>query len=141
MTEFKDIKIIEIDMERSQKTLDVDNRRIHVHYELSTKPPSEWANIFMATHGRSNLYRQFQAKLSGKFIVLEMGTDEISQAIAPEYRPLLDEDVSETNRKYRQLLEERARNQVARDARSQRERETARQMLKRMIGKDDDSKK
>ena len=139
MKEFKDIEIIKVDMDRSQKTLNVDSRSMRVHYELSEKPPSEWVNIFMANHGRSNLYMRFRATISGKYIVLKMGTDEVSRKIAPDYRPLLDEDVSETNRKYRQLLEKRERNQEARDAQSQREQETARQMLESMKRQDDDS--
>ncbi len=139
MTEFNDITIVGIDTDRSQKTLDADTRRMRVHYELSEKPPSDWVRIFMATHGRSNLFRTFRATISGKYIVQEMGTDEISQAVAPEYGPLLDEDVAATNREYRQHLENLAQNAAAQTAKEQREQKTARQMLDSMKRNEDDS--
>lgn len=131
-TEFEDIKIIDIDHDRSQKTLNMKTGRINVYYELSAKPPSVWVQIFMAHHGRGNLYRQFRATVSRKYIVLEMGTDEISRAVAPEYRPLLDQDVAETNVKYRQHIEKQALIAAANAAREKRLQDNAHQMLEDM---------
>ena len=136
MTTFNDIEIIGIDDEKSLSKLNVNGGRIRVHYELSDTPPRQWQRIFAKTHGRSNLYRQFRATVSGKYVILEMGTDEVRQHIAPEYRTLLDNDVANTNRQYRQHLEKLAHNAAAKKATEQREQETARQMLQNMKSKD-----
>lgn len=100
MTTFKDIEIIDLDTERSLATLNITYKQINVYFELSKEPPEEWKDLFRKTRFQFGF-----PDVSGKYIILKMGTGVEVLERAAEYRKILDDNVAHTNRKYRQHIE------------------------------------
>jgi hypothetical protein len=104
LMDFDDIKIVEIDDNRSYKP---DERKAlyNVYLKLSNQPTSEWQQIFEAERKfpRHTMWRR--AWIEGKHIVIHCGLEEIEKYHLND----LQEDVNNSNKKYRDYLTEMAR--------------------------------
>lgn len=106
MTEFTDIKIVDLDQDR---TYNPDTSRLlyNVYFKLSTSPPPAWQEIFDAER-RSQRHRHSmlrRAWIEGSYIVVHAPLEEIEEYHLPD----LKEDVKNTNLKYREYLTQKAK--------------------------------
>jgi hypothetical protein len=96
---FVDVAMVGVDKNRTQNPN--PNKLLYdVYLEMSTTPPSMWANILEEEHRfpRISLWRR--ARVEGKYIVVHCPLNEVADHL--EY---LKEDVKNANIKYLEWLE------------------------------------
>jgi len=104
LMEFDDIKIFEIDENRTYKPDDT-KALFNVYLKLSSQPSYDWQKIFEAERKfpRHTMWRR--AWIDGSYIVIHCGLEEIEKFHLDD----LQEDVNNSNKKYRDYLTEEAR--------------------------------
>jgi len=104
MTEFEDIKIVDIDDERSTISIqDVGT----ACYLLSANPPSLWIQIFQERHSRlpfgpeSSLgtKKWRRAEISGTYLTVDVWPGGL-----PKLKERLDKRVADTNEAFRKMV-------------------------------------
>jgi len=110
--EFRDIRIIGIDLERSHKP-DPSLDLYDMYLELSEAPPEEWQRAFDAERSfpRHTMWRH--ARVEGKYIVVHCVPEELERYHLRD----LKQDVDNSNAKYRQYLGELAQKEAERQRR------------------------
>lgn len=98
MTEFADIRIVDIDQRRSER-VDPNKGMFRVYFKLSDEVMPVWEKLFELErqYARHSLWRK--ARTDGKFIIIECPLSEIEL-----HKADLDEDVKNTNAAYRKHL-------------------------------------
>ncbi len=96
---FEDLQIVGVDRSRSSKP-DPTKLLYNIYLELSSYPPEEWVQIFDAERQfpRHSMWRR--AWIDGAHIVVSCTPEELSQYHLPDLR----EDVTTSNKKYREYL-------------------------------------
>ena len=113
---FEDIKIIDLDEERSFKP-DPEKLLYKMYLKLSNMPPFEWEKIFEAERRfpRHTMWRR--AWIEGQYIVIHCVPDEIEKYHLRD----LKQDVDNSNKKYREYLKELAHNEISEQQKEQEE--------------------
>lgn len=93
---FDDIKIMGVLKDKTYKP-DEKLNLFNIYFNLSSKPPIEWAQIFSEEH-QSNLNRR-EAEVEGKYIKVRCCLDEVNNQLEE-----LKRNVVNTNEKYRKYL-------------------------------------
>jgi hypothetical protein len=104
---FVDVSVIGVNKQRTHNPS--PNMLLYdVYLEMSTTPPSMWANILEEEHRfpRSSLWRR--ARVEGKYIVVHCPLNEVADHL--EY---LKEDVKNANKKYLEWMERELARQKA----------------------------
>lgn len=104
--DFKDIKIIDIDINRTKPSQTAPGYR-HMYLKLSDKPTNEWINLFNRSHSipRHTMWRE--AWIEGNYIVV----DCVPKEIETHHLADLKQDIEKANNSYHDYLkkaEERA---------------------------------
>ena len=104
LMEFDDIKILEIDENRTYRP-DESKALYNVYLKLSSQPSHVWQKIFEAERKfpRHTMWRR--AWIDGNHIVIHCGLEEIEKYHLDD----LQEDVNNSNKKYRDYLTEETR--------------------------------
>ena len=130
MRPFEDIRIAGFDDKLSSKP-DPDKDLYDMRLELSAAPPVEWEQIFLEERRfpRHTMWRR--AWVEGRHIVIRCAPEELEQYHLRD----LQEDVRNTNAKYREYLEKAAAAEQEEAQRQQEERERLAD-IKRRLGFD-----
>lgn len=124
---FEDISIIDLDDQRSYKPTE-DKLLYNMYLKLSRTPPSEWELIFDAERRfpRHTMWRR--AWLEGQFIVIHCVPDELEKYHLSD----LNEDLRNSNKKYREYLIELAQQEIREMDASKTERDDMKALKKRL---------
>lgn len=124
---FEDINIIDLDEQHSYKP-DEDKKLYNMYLKLSRTPPSEWEQIFDAERRfpRHTMWRR--AWLEGQFIVIHCVPEELEKYHLSD----LNEDVKNSNKKYREYLTELAQQEIREMDVEKTERENMKSLKKRL---------
>lgn len=99
LEQFDDIKIVGVDRSKTYRP-DLKKALFHIYFELSSYPTQEWAQIFEAERQfpRHTMWRH--AWLEDKYVVVHCVPDEVKKFHLND----ITEDVTNSNRKYREFL-------------------------------------
>lgn len=128
LTTFEDIKILEIDDDKSYKP-DQSKLLYNVYLKLSAAPPSDWQQIFDAERRfpRHTMWRK--AWVEKGYIVIHCVPEEIEKYHAADIK----EDVTNSNTKYRQYLMEEARKEAKKTEQAVSEHNQLKELKKRVL--------
>lgn len=115
---FEDIKIVELDVEMTRPSEQASGMR-HMFLKLSAYPSSEWANFFESERRfpRHNMWRH--AWIEGNYIVVDCVPEEIKQYHLAD----LKTDVANSNKKYKDFLQQVEERTLAENRRQAQEDE------------------
>ena len=106
-SDFVDLRIVAVDKNRTHNP-DASKALYNVYLQLSADPPENWDDVFdeQRRFPRHSMWRR--AWIEGGFIVVHCPLEELQ----PYHLADLKEDVAETNKKYRALLEQARKRQA-----------------------------
>jgi hypothetical protein len=127
LTEFEDIQIADLDLERTRKP-DAAMALFYMYLRLSRVPPSDWSAIFVAERKfpRHSMWRR--AWIESGHIVIHCVPDELENYHMRDLR----EDVENANSKYRKYLMEEEQRKARQDEHESSEAEKLRALRKKL---------
>ncbi len=116
---FEDIVVTGLDDQKISRP-DKNKLLYDVYFQLSTSPPPEWIKIFNNERRfpRHSMWRD--ARVIGQAVVIRCGLDEVE----PHHLADIRQDVATSNRKYREYLELRAREEQEESIAAEQERKS-----------------
>jgi hypothetical protein len=117
--QFEDIMIVGIDPDRTRCPDPTKPAMLDVHLNLSSPPPSEWANYFNAQWQMRIYSMKRRAHVSGDGIVIHCTLAEIEK----HHKDPLKQVVNQANGAYRELVRSREANAKAKEADEQKRRD------------------
>lgn len=128
MSEWRDVHIIDIDAEASER-IRPEQGKWRIYFMLSAPVPKTWAEIFADGRKRPRHMRWRKAVAKGKHIILEAPPSEIEM-----HKADLDQDVAYTNAAYRRRRDALSHGQERESAEPTDERRLLLEIRQKLFG-------
>ncbi len=129
MSEWKDVHIIDIDLEASER-IQPDRGKWRIYFMLSAPAPKIWADIFADGRKKPRHTRWPNAVAKGKHIILEAPPGEIEL-----HKANLDQNVAYTNAAYRRRRDALSQAQAREGAEPADDRRLLQEIRQKLFGR------